>query len=209
MPTRSRERSTIRSRPSASESRAGSARFEPVSRGNGRSERNRAPHARSENAHGKELSMKRTLMVAAVVTAYLAVPAGAALASAQQTNGQGLTSSGNTLGFNAKADLRGHLTYVTHDGSGLKIKCNGYDSYRFAMTAARFPRTRVTATCLDQNGTTVYMKVYFIDKGEPGFADKVLFYASYDAAFRHNAELDPNALVDTGIISNGNVQIHF
>ena len=153
--------------------------------------------------------MRRTFMIAAFVAVCLAVPAVSALASTQQTNGQGMTNEGNTLGFNSKADLRGHLTYVTHDGSGLKIKCKSYDSYRFAMTAAGFPRTRVTATCEDQNGTTVYIKVYFIDKGEPGFADKVLFYAPYDAAFRHNAELDPNALVDTGVISNGNVQIHF
>jgi len=140
--------------------------------------------------------------------ACLGLFAGPALA-ADQTNGQGLTNGANTLGFNAKADLRGHLTYVTHHGSGLRIKCHGYDSYRFAFTAAGFPRTRVTATCEDQTGTTVYVKVYFIDKGEPGVADKVLFYASYDAAYRHNAELDPNALVDTGVIGNGNVQIHF
>ena len=67
----------------------------------------------------------------------------------------------------------------------------------------------MTATCEDQDRTTVYIKVYYIDKGEPGVDDKVLFYASYDAAYRHNAELDPNALIDVGVITDGNVQIHF
>ena len=153
--------------------------------------------------------MRRVFATAILGLACLGLFAGPALAANQQTNGQGLTNEANTLGFNAKADLRGHLTYVAHDGSGLQIKCHGYDSYRFALTAAGFPRTRVTATCEDQDRTTVYIKVYYIDKGEPGVDDKVLFYASYDAAYRHNAELDPNALIDIGVITDGNVQIHF
>jgi len=75
------------------------------------------------------------------------------------------------------------------------------------MSAAGFPRVRVTATCADAEGTTIYLKAYFIDKGEPGTKDKVLLYLSYDPAFKHNAELDPNAIVDAGVIQEGNVQI--
>ena len=110
-------------------------------------------------------------------------------------------------GFNAKADLSGHLTYVTHDGSGLVVFCSGYNSYREGTTAAGFLRVRVTATCEDATGTTIYLKAYFIDKGEPGTKDKVLLYLSYDPAFKHNAELDPNAIIDAGVIQEGNVQI--
>jgi hypothetical protein len=151
--------------------------------------------------------MKKAVWMALLVPLCLALMIGSASASVGQTSGQGLTEKASTIGFNAKADLTGELTYVTHDGSGLMIQCDDYNSYRFAYTAAGYLRTRVTATCADQTGTTVWVKVYFIDKGEPGLNDKVLFYASYDALYRHNAELDPNALVDVGIITDGNVQI--
>lgn len=61
----------------------------------------------------------------------------------------------------------------------------------------------------DSGPGTVYIKVYFIDKGEPGIADKIEFYASTNPSYRHNAELDPARLVtDVGVIQNGNVQIH-
>jgi hypothetical protein len=150
--------------------------------------------------------MRKIAKAVALVPVVLVMTAGAALAL-RQTSGQGLTAEGNTLGFNAKASLNGHLTYVTHDGSGLVVFCSGYNSYREATTAAGFPRVRVTATCEDQHGTTIYLKAYFIDKGEPGTSDKVLLYLSYDAAFKHNAELDPNAIVDAGVIQEGNVQI--
>ncbi len=151
--------------------------------------------------------MRKAVWMGLLVPLCLALMIGTAYAGVGQTSGQGLTQKANTLGFNAKSDLTGEMTYVTHDGSGLMIKCDDYNSYRFAYTAAGYLRTRVTATCFDQDGTTVYVKVYFIDKGEPGLNDKVLYYASYDAQYRHNAELDPNALVDTGIITDGNVQI--
>jgi hypothetical protein len=141
--------------------------------------------------------MRKIVKAAALVPAVIALTAGAALAL-NQTSGQGLTAEGNSLGFNAKADLSGHLTYVTHDGSGLVVFCSGYNSYREVTTAAGFPRVCVTATCEDATGTTIYLKAYFIDKGEPGTKDKVLLYLSYDPAFKHNAELDPNAIVDPG-----------
>jgi hypothetical protein len=150
--------------------------------------------------------MRKILKAVAIVPVVIALTAGAALAL-NQTSGQGLTAEGNSLGFNAKADLSGHLTYVTHDGSGLVVFCSGYNSYREGTTAAGFPRVRVTATCEDATGTTIYLKAYFIDKGEPGTKDKVLLYLSYDATYQRNAELDPNAIVDAGVIQEGNVQI--
>jgi hypothetical protein len=156
----------------------------------------------------------------------------------EQTNGTGKTNADNSIGYNAKCtsaldatnkcpkgDATGHLTFEANDGvvytdpvfGDLKeIKCNDYNSYRLETTAGGFPRTRVTATCEGTFGdppnavtATVYIKVYFVDKGEPGTSDRINFYASTNAAYRHNAELDPNRLVkDIGVISNGNVQIH-
>jgi hypothetical protein len=35
----------------------------------------------------------------------------------------------------------------------------------------------------------------------------VLLYLSYNEEFKHNAELDPNAITDVGVIQEGNVQI--
>ena len=128
-----------------------------------------------------------------------------------------------------KGDATGHLTFEANNTNNpvivytdpvfgvLKdIKCNDYNSYRLETTAGGFPRTRVTATCEGTFGdppnqvtATVYIKVYFVDKGEPGTADRINFYASTNPAYRHNAELDPNRLVkDIGVISFGNVQIH-
>jgi hypothetical protein len=150
--------------------------------------------------------MRKVIKAAVLVPIVFVLTAGAALAL-NQTSGQGLTAEGNSLGFNAKSDLSGHLTYVTHDGSGLVVFCSGYDSYREATTATGYPRVRVTATCTDQLGATIYLKAYFIDKGEPGSSDKVLLYLSYNEEFKHNAELDPNAITDVGVIQEGNVQI--
>ena len=124
-------------------------------------------------------------------------------------------------------NVTGHLTFTANNTNSIvytdpvfgvlkDIKCNDYNSYRLETTAGGFPRTRVTATCdgtfgdpPNQVTETVYIKVYFVDKGEPGTADRINFYASTNPAYRHNAELDPNRLVkDIGVISKGNVQIH-
>jgi hypothetical protein len=182
-------------------------------------------------------STRRTLQVAVMVPVALLLLVATAFAL-EQTNGTGKTNAGNSIGYNAKCtsaldannrcpkgDATGHLTFEANDGvvytdpvfGVLKdIKCNDYNSYRLETTAGGFPRTRVTATCEgtfgdppDQVTATVYIKVYFVDKGEPGTADRINFYASTNPAYRHNAELDPNRLVkDTGVISFGNVQIH-
>jgi len=180
---------------------------------------------------------RRSLQVAVLVPVAMMVLVATAFAL-EQTNGTGKTNSDNSIGYNAKCtsaldadnkcpkgDATGHLTFEANDGviytdpvfGVLKdIKCNDYNSYRLETTAGGFPRTRVTATCEGTFGdppnqvtATVYIKVYFVDKGEPGTADRINFYASTNPAYRHNAELDPNRLVkDIGVISNGNVMIH-
>jgi hypothetical protein len=178
---------------------------------------------------------KRALQLAILVPAAMMLLVATAFAL-EQTNGTGKTNSGNSIGYNAKctealdADNKcpktkatGHLTFEANNTNGITyvdpvygtlkdIKCNDYNSYRLEFTAGGFPRTRVTATCVGTFGdttATVYIKVYFVDKGEPGTADRINFYASTNPAYRHNAELDPNRLVrDIGVISNGNVQIH-
>jgi hypothetical protein len=153
----------------------------------------------------------------------------------EQTNGTGKTNSDNSIGYNAKCTealvnnrcpdgkATGHLTFEANNTNNIvytdpvlgdlkDIKCNDYNSYRLEFTAKGYPRTRVTATCVGTFGdttATVYIKVYFVHKGEPGTNDRINFYATTDPAYRHNAELDPNRLVkDVGQITNGNVQIH-
>src|SRR5205085_4358924 len=180
--------------------------------------------------------MKRTTsrIVKVLVLVPLAMMLFVATAFAlEQTNGTGKTNSDNSIGYNAKCTTAlvnnrcpkgmttGHLTFeangpITYTdpvyGDLKDIKCNDYNSYRLEFTANNYPRTRVTATCVGtfaEGTATVYIKVYFVDKGEPGTHDRINFYASTNATYAHNAELDPNRLVaDVGQITNGNVQIH-
>jgi hypothetical protein len=180
-------------------------------------------------------STSRTLQMAILVPTAMMLLVATAFAL-EQTNGTGKTNSGNSIGYNAKCTealdaankcpksmATGHLTFEANNTNGITyidpvlgalkdIMCNDYNSYRLEFTANGYPRTRVTATCVGtfENGTaTVYIKVYFVDKGEPGTNDRINFYASTDPAYSRNAELDPNRLVaDVGRISEGNVQIH-
>ena len=140
----------------------------------------------------------------------------------QQTNGSGLSHNGASVGFNAKANLKGNFTYTTHDGTGFQVKCrDGYTRYQNqAPTSQGDLRTHVTATCKDKEGTTIYMEVYFIDRGEPGVRDVERIFFTYDAAFALDANGDPAVWLtecntganapcnDVGIIHKGNVQIH-
>lgn len=113
------------------------------------------------------------------------------------------------------------ITYVDPTyGTLVSIQCGTHSdnttfkTYVYKRVNETTERTRVTATfCVAkfEDGTEVpaYVKIYFIDKGEPGTADRILFYATLDPLYKRNAELDPNRLVtDTGLIQNGNVQIH-
>jgi hypothetical protein len=171
---------------------------------------------------------KRVLKSLVFVPAILVLMLGSALAE-DQTNGQGVTHNGASLGFVAKKDLTGNITYTTHDTTGYQIQCrDGLTSYRNLRPTPRgFLRTKVIAECSDgpdDQGTTVWVEIYFVDRGEPGDRDIVRFFVSYDPAFATNPNGDPNVwltqcntgediaaaggCMDSGIITAGNVQIH-
>ena len=111
-----------------------------------------------------------------------------------QTNGSGLTNEGASLGFNAKADLRGNITYTSHDGTGFQVMCrDGLTRYVNMPTAPQGGlRTRVTANCTDQNGVPIFAEIYFVDRGEPGNRDVERIFFTYDAAFARDPNADPN-----------------
>jgi hypothetical protein len=147
---------------------------------------------------------KRFGTIAVLTSAALAFGIGTASAVVQ-TNGNGQTHLSASLGFNAKQDLSGELNYNSDDGT-FAAHCSGYTRYTEAITAEGYPRTRVQAICEDKNtGGVVYLKAYFIDKGEPGLNDVARIYWSYT---QKQAELDP-FIVDSGKITAGNIQIHY
>ena len=165
----------------------------------------------------------RALRSLVLVPVILATMAGSAFAL-NQTNGSGLTHEGASLGFNAKLDLRGEITYTSHDGTGFQVFCrDGLTRYQNQKpTSQGYLRTRVTATCTDKDGATIYAEIYFIDRGEPGNRDVERIYFTYDPTFALDANGDPNVYLttcnsgvaitlgcnDAGIIQEGNVQIH-
>jgi hypothetical protein len=171
---------------------------------------------------------KRLLRSLVFVPAILVMMVGAAL-GIDQTNGTGGTHNGASIGFNAQIDLSGNITYTTHDGTNYQIQCrDGLTSYRNLRPTPRgYLRTKVIAVCSDgpdSQGTTVYVEIYFVDRGEPGDRDIIRFFVSYDPNYASNPNGDPNVwltqcntgadiaaaggCMDSGIISNGNVQIH-
>lgn len=166
---------------------------------------------------------KKLLRSLALVPAVLVFTMSIAIA-VDQTNGSGLTHEGASLGFNAKANLHGNITYTSHDTTMFQVFCHdGLTSYRnLKPTAAGALRTKVTATCKDKAGTTIYAEIYFIDRGEPGNRDVERIYFTYNAAFELDANADPDVYLmtcnsgvevtvacnDAGIITTGNVQIH-
>lgn len=151
--------------------------------------------------------MRRTATVLLLVPALLVVLGGTAMAASMQTNGLGRTHGGASLGFNAKSNLSGHLTYISHNQK-FKVWCKGYTHYGQHIAPNRVLRSKVNATCKDQNGATVYFEGYFVDRGEPGVNDRARLYFSYNPAFASDPDNDPNALVDKGVIQHGNIQIH-
>ena len=163
---------------------------------------------------------KRLLRASALAPVMVLMVASAAWAL-NQTNGTGITFAGATAGFAAKESLNGHFTYVTHDGTGLMVSCFDYDRYANQPPNTKgYLRTHWTATCRDQDGTTIYVNVYAVDSGEPGTFDKLRIFMTYDPAFAKDPGDDPAARAtvcntgsgapchDVGIIQNGNVQIH-
>jgi hypothetical protein len=168
--------------------------------------------------------MSKRLLAALIVTPVILV-LGVGFAAAQnQTNGSGLTHEGASLGFNAKANLMGNITYTSHDGTMWQVMCrDGLTSYRNLKPAPNGAlRTKVTADCEDKDGVPIYVEIYFIDRGEPGDRDVERIFFTYDATYRLDANADPDvwlmtcnsgvaptdACNDNGIISTGNVQIH-
>ncbi len=166
---------------------------------------------------------RRTLLALVVLPLTLALGIGVAIA-VEQTNGSGLTHEGASLGFNAKANLMGEITYTAHDGTGFQVMCrDGLTAYQNLLPSPEgWLRTRVTATCTDKNGDTIFVEIYFVDKGEPGNRDVERIYFTYDPAFALDANGDPDVFLttcnsgvvitqgcnDVGVITAGNVQIH-
>ena len=166
---------------------------------------------------------KRTIAALVVLPLTLVLGFGVAVAQ-DQTNGSGLTHEGASLGFNAKANLMGNITYTSHDGTMWQVQCrDGLTSYKnLAPTPNGGLRTKVTADCEDKDGVPIYVEIYFIDNGEPGNTDVERIFFTYDETYRLDANSDPNvwlqtcnsgvaptvACNDNGIISEGNVQIH-
>lgn len=165
---------------------------------------------------------KRLIGALVTIPVVLTLGVGAALAL-EQTNGTGITHEGATIGFNAKGNLTGQITYVTHDGTMWWVQCDEITSYRtLKPTAQGFLRTKVTADCEDKDGVPVFAEFYFVDKGEPGTNDVIRAFFTYDPAFRLDANSDPDVFAlecnngvvptegcnDRGVIQEGNVQIH-
>lgn len=167
--------------------------------------------------------MNRSVKVAILAILAVALGASAALAL-EQTNGSGLTHEGASLGFNTKLDLRGNITYTSHDGTMFQVMCrDGLTRYQNQKPSRQgFLRTRVTATCTDKNGDTICAEIYFVDRGEPCVRDVERIFFTYDPAFALDANGDPDVFLmkcnsgvevtegcnDVGVISRGNVQIH-
>jgi hypothetical protein len=131
---------------------------------------------------------------------------GAYAGGTTQANGQGQTPKSASLGFNAKSDLKGSLNYNADPNgpkAGFAAHCNDYLTYELETSTAGFPKVEVTAACTDQDGTTVYLLAYFVDRGEPGTNDSLCVAWNYTAP-----QVKGAFIKDKGTISNGNIQIH-
>ena len=149
--------------------------------------------------------VRKFTMVGFFCALFLALTAAAASAGGHiQANGQGQTPLSASLGLNAKDDLSGQLNYNADPNgsdSGFSAHCAGYGRFGLLSSFDGFPKVKVSATCTDKDGNTVYLRAAFIDRGEPGTYDFVCIRWSHSpggAAFIH----------DKGYISNGNIQIH-
>jgi hypothetical protein len=153
--------------------------------------------------------MRKTVL-AVLVAGFMALMTASALATpVDQVNGTGQTPLSAALGFNAGADLSGELNYNADPNgqfAGFSAHCDGYTSFKHAKSKDGYPRILVTATCLDKDGVTVYLKGNFVDRGEPGVADSVCIIWSYTTP--NPSEENGAYIHDMGTISNGNIQIH-
>ena len=156
--------------------------------------------------------MKMRKFVTAAAMAAAAVPLVGAVANAgppMMAAGTGITDEGNTWGFNAKADLGGEFTYVSHNGV-FKVKCHGYTKYVEQFNDGGWPQAHFFGTCTDQNGATIYMETYAVDRGEPGLNDSARIYFTHNVAFTDDIDNhvgQPDVYADTGKITHGNIQV--
>jgi hypothetical protein len=156
--------------------------------------------------------MKVRLLLSAAAMAAAVVPLLGATAHAtppQMAAGTGHTNEGNTWGFNAKQDLKGDFNYVSHDGV-FHVKCHGYTSFKEKLSYDGYPAAVFFGICEDQNGTTIYMETYAIDRGEPGLNDSARIYFTYNQAQFHDIDNyagQPGVYSDTGQIDHGNIQV--
>lgn len=153
--------------------------------------------------------MKRKLSIIAAISAVFVIVGMTAALALVQTNGNGKTADGNTLGFNAQLDLSGNFQYqiVAADLTGLSydIHCNDYTKYVATTTAnGKYPKSLVSATnCWDTNGVQYYVHAEFIDRGEPGTSDGACITVKV-----FPGSSNPVLEKDCGIIQKGNIQIH-
>jgi hypothetical protein len=152
----------------------------------------------------------RKLLIAGMTSVMLLVTASAAMAG--QVNGSGKSHLGNTIGYNAKSDLKGSFEY-NGDPNGaqadINAHCDDYDSYSdktytdHKQNPGVYPMVRIsTTTCVDQlNGETYKLVANLVDEGEPG---------TFDFHCIRIFDLETNVMLvhDRGYLQNGNIQIH-
>jgi hypothetical protein len=152
--------------------------------------------------------MRRRLgIIVLAVGALLAVATTAAVAApVDQANGSGQSPLSAAFGFTVDGALGGQFTY-TSDPQGATpefwAQCDDFTSVTFVQVERR-QTAKVTATCTDKDGNTVYLKAALHDRGEPGTRDGVCILWSYDP----NPTESNSYIHDMGRISNGNIQIH-
>jgi len=165
--------------------------------------------------------MKRIAFFVAALTAVMTLSATAALAApglAPVTQGAGLgqTKLSAAAGFNMDLNNAGQFNYVADPNGangGFHGHCSGYASVATWTSWDGFPALRFRSdTCVDQDGTQVYLRGKIIDRGEPGVANGDYAHIIWCYTLNQNGEcsLSDNYIDDNGKILSGNIQIlHF
>jgi hypothetical protein len=151
--------------------------------------------------------MRRIVRITALTAVVFTLMGIASSAFAASGNGQGQTPLSASLGFNVKDDLSGQLDYVADPlgpNAGFIAHCDGYTSFKLTTTHGGYPHINTTATCTDQDGTTVYLKFGMTDRGEPGTKDTICDLWGYSLPLTENTAY----IHDMGFITAGNIQIH-
>ena len=137
----------------------------------------------------------------AIAAMLVAAQAAAAL---EQTSGVGQTHESATLGFTAKSDNSGELTYAVDDGT-FWVHCKRFSSYERTESPKGYPKVTITARkCFRKNGAQRFLRAVFIDRGEPGIAwdiARILWSRTWPAT------PETATRKDRGRITAGNIQI--